>query len=763
MNRYCELLAPAGSPEHLCAAIESGADAVYLGGKRFGARANAGNFNDNEIVQAVEYAHLRDAKVYVTMNTLIEQEQLVAAVEYAAFLYERGVDALIVQDLGFARVVRNAMPDFPLHFSTQGSICDKEGVIAAASLGFRRVVLARELTLEEIRECAEASEAEIEVFVHGALCICYSGQCHMSRLRGGRSGNKGMCAQPCRLPYLRESESWGTGAAKRERSHILSPRDLCTIDRIGDFVAAGVSSLKIEGRMKSPEYVAIVTSVYRKYLDEFCRNGTYTVSEEDRYRLNAIFNRGGFTKGYAFGDPGEGLMSTEIAKNKGVLIGTVTSTEKRGIVNVRLQEGATLSRGDGVELRGRNTETGNVVTYLEEKQGDLRIGDFKGNMEVGAQVFKVTDRTLLKEARELFEKPRRVTGVTPEFTAYPGAVPVIEVTSERWPELGQLIVIGDEPAQTALGKPLTEEDVIKQLKKTGNYPFRIERTIINLGDDVHIPVSQINALRRQALDLLVEKKIKAGRRAPVAVMRDAIAEKTGGVDSVGRPSVKIFFRSEADAEGFSLPAGFEDYEVICCVPIASYMKKEFREKLAKHLTTENDTRPIRILPYINTISRGAEDAFIRAHFDEISRECKEKGLYIGNLGWIGPFAETGVPVHGGFGLNVVNVEARAAIAEMGAPRTDTSLEIHPETEFAGAVPVMVTEHRFRAGRPGVKKEDRFKISSVDSIGDSGKRSPKHRYKITNEYDKAIVAVDAAADFESLRTYLAEGKDVIAFI
>lgn len=324
MFRIPELLAPAGGMEQLRAAVENGADAVYMGGKLFNARINATNFSDAEMQEAIEYARLRGVRLYVTMNTLIKDSELSDALRYAAFLYEAGADALIIQDLGFAKLVREQIPDFELHLSTQGTVYNFEGVRMAKALGFSRVVLARELTLDEIREITKENLLEIEVFAHGALCICYSGQCQMSREIGGRSGNRGECAQPCRLPYsiCRENEA-GQMQEVSGQTFALSPKDLCTVEQLGRLAEAGVSSLKIEGRMKTPEYVAVVTGIYRKYLDLYAKHGRYQVEPSDLRDLAQIFSRGGFTEGYLSGNPGKNLMSGDLSKHQGIYIGKV--------------------------------------------------------------------------------------------------------------------------------------------------------------------------------------------------------------------------------------------------------------------------------------------------------------------------------------------------------------------------------------------------------------------------------------------------------
>ena len=254
-----ELLSPAGSPEALRAAVENGANAVYLGGTLFNARQYASNFDDVQLQEALDYAHLRDVKVYLTLNTLLKQSELSAALEYANKAYAMGIDAVITQDLGFASLLRQQIPELPLHASTQMTTYNPEGTKLLSEFGFSRIVLSREVSLKEMAEIRKKVPVELEVFVHGALCVSYSGQCLMSSMIGGRSGNRGTCAQPCRQPYQLLSPD----RTPLDNGYLLSTRDICSIDFLKEFLDSGIHSLKLEGRMKSPEYVGIVTSKYR--------------------------------------------------------------------------------------------------------------------------------------------------------------------------------------------------------------------------------------------------------------------------------------------------------------------------------------------------------------------------------------------------------------------------------------------------------------------------------------------------------------------
>ena len=402
-----ELLSPVGGYEQFIAAVECGADAVYLGGSAFNARNSATNFSDEELQQAIKYAHVRGVKVHLTLNILIHDNEIKDVIEFAKRAYSYGIDAFIVQDLGVVNLLREVIPDATIHFSTQGTIYSLEGVKALENFNFERVVLSRELTLDEIENVCKNTDTEIEIFVHGALCICYSGQCRFSSLVGERSGNRGKCAQPCRLKYtLYENDK------KKKSEYILSPKDLCGIHDLVRIIKIGVKSLKIEGRLKSPEYVACVTSIYRKYIDlaysliEKGEEDKFKVSEEDIKKLAQVFNRGGFSKGYYYGQSSRELMSYERPKHWGTYLGKVIDYDnRRKLVKVRLY--TDLNMGDGVEIVN-DTLPGNIVTYIEKDKKQIKaakngevvfIGDIVGNINKGEDIYKISDKALNTELK----------------------------------------------------------------------------------------------------------------------------------------------------------------------------------------------------------------------------------------------------------------------------------------------------------------------------------------------------------------------------
>jgi putative protease len=410
-----ELLAPAGSPEAFRAAIAAGADAIYLSGKRFGARKYAANFSDAEITDAVRLAQTRGVRGYVTVNTLIHDRELPAALEYLIWLYAAGVDAVLVQDLGLAALATEIVPGLVLHASTQMTIHNAAGVRWAAEHGFSRVVLARELSLAEVSAIAEATRDTgigLEVFAHGALCYGYSGQCLLSSFIGGRSGNRGMCAQPCRKPwtlvtgttdeYGRLSRVRDAGISSR---YLLSPKDLCTYRSLEELVTSPVVSLKIEGRMKSADYVAIVVSTYRTALDAIAA-GTWEPSAAAEQDLLLAFNRE-FTRGYLLSDRHDRLMGRDAPDNRGLRIGTVTrSDRKSGEVIVRQESAYMPETGDGLLMvhPGGSGETGfSINTPPRTAKDGLHIRT-PGLVPPGSAVFVTASRELAARARQIVAK-----------------------------------------------------------------------------------------------------------------------------------------------------------------------------------------------------------------------------------------------------------------------------------------------------------------------------------------------------------------------
>ena len=508
--RDVELLAPVGSFEALKAAVQNGANAVYLGGKDFGARASANNFDRDELKEAVKYAHIRGVQVFVTTNTLRKENEIEDFLEYAKFLYDIDVDAIILQDIGMARLIKRELPDFELHASTQMVAHSLEDVKYLESVGFDRVVLAREVTVEEIKYICDNCKADIEVFVHGALCVCYSGQCLMSSMIGNRSGNRGRCAQPCRQRY--ELIDVYTGEVVNSNGdYLLSPRDLNAIEEIDKVIDAGVHSLKIEGRMKRPEYVATVIDGYRKTIDEYLATNKLNVSDETINDLYTIFNRK-FTKGLLLGDVGKDMMNSQLPNNQGLYVGTVVDYNKKA-KRLKIKLANTLKKGDGINLGGgtigRIIKNGNIETI--GYKGDTIELDFVGEARKGQIVFKTSDSELMDRVQATFTQDKEFVKniIDAKITIKLGQKPILTLKDRH---SNEATIEGDKIVEEAMKVALSKEKVETQLRKLGNTPYELDLLEIELDDNVSLPISLLNQMRRDCIELLDKERVSIKNR-----------------------------------------------------------------------------------------------------------------------------------------------------------------------------------------------------------------------------------------------------------
>ena len=508
-----ELLAPAGSWEALEAAVNAGADAVYMGGKSFGARAYASNFDKEEMAKAVYFAHMHHVRIYITVNTLVDDSELEELADYLMFLNNVGVDGIIVQDLGVIRLARKIVPELPLHASTQMTITNSSGVDFAVASGMERSVLARELSLKEI-EAACSRGTEIETFIHGALCVCYSGQCLMSSLIGGRSGNRGRCAQPCRLPYrLLNSKGDDMLEGKDAGQYLLSPKDMNTLEILPQLIESGVVSYKIEGRMKRPEYVAIVVDAYRRAMDSYLA-GDYSVPAEDFANIEQIFNRD-FTTAYMVNRPGREMMSDRRPNNRGVLVGRVLKLDKqRNKAVIKLDK--ELHLGDGLEfwvtVGGR---VGTTVTEMLSKgesvssaaYGEQVTIDVPKGVRLNDRVFRTLDSKLMSYAQQFFgpDAKKRIA-VDAVVTAHVGQPMTVTLTDEDGNVgYGETDFIVEEARKRALDYAV----VHKQLDRMGTTEYFLNSLNVELDDNVMVPMSEMNEARRMACEALDAARLEA--------------------------------------------------------------------------------------------------------------------------------------------------------------------------------------------------------------------------------------------------------------
>ncbi len=506
-NRTIELLAPAGSWEALEAAVYAGADAVYMGGKAFGARQYASNFDREELTRAVYFAHMHRVRLYITVNTLVDDDEMAALADYLLFLNNVGVDGIIVQDLGVINLARKLVPQLPLHASTQMTVTSLAGVRLCAQSGMERVVLARELSIKDIKTICTSTDTEIEVFIHGALCVCYSGQCLMSSLIGGRSGNRGRCAQPCRLPYKLTDKNGrdmleGTDAGQ----YLLSPKDLNTLEILPQLIEAGVTSYKIEGRMKRPEYVAVVVDVYRRAIDSYLA-GNYQVPEKDFENIEQIFNRD-FTTAYMVSRPGRNMISDRRPNNRGVMVGRVVKLFK-GENKAAIKLDKKVSLGDGLEfwvkVGGRAGTTVNKMTQdgrevASALPGSQIVIDIPNGVRMNDRVFRTFDAELMEYAGKFYgDKAKRRIPVDAVVTAKMGQPLTVLLTDDEGNTgYGETDFITEAARKHALD----EAAVRKQIDRLGTTEYSLNSLKTELDEGVMVPMSEINEARRMAAEAL---------------------------------------------------------------------------------------------------------------------------------------------------------------------------------------------------------------------------------------------------------------------
>lgn len=504
----CELLAPAGSMQALKAAVQYGADAVFLGGKKFGARSSAVNFTIDEIKEAVRYAHLYGVKIYVTMNTLIKDIEMEDALAYARELYDAQVDALIVQDLGLVDCLMHELPDFELHASTQMHIHNLEGLRFLKRLGFKRSVVARESSLDLIRKMCQ-EDIEVEVFVQGAYCVSYSGQCLMSANIGGRSGNRGECAQTCRLPYTLMKENNGQlEKIKTKGDYLLSLKDLNALDQVKELIEAGVASFKIEGRMKRPEYVALMTSMYRKAIDAAWENKPFKASQAMIEEMQKIFNRG-FTSGYLTHEMGLRMMSTIRPNHQGIELGKVVGISKN---RMRIKLNGRLNQHDGIRILNDKEDSGFIVNYIYKdgklvNHGENEIVELErcNHVNINDKVVKTTDSQQLEELAKGIEENRRKIHINGKVSAYLNQPVVIELNDDQ---KNHIQVISEIKTEKALKTAISKERIAQQMHKLGNTPFVFDNLEILLDEGITFPISSLNELRRQACEFMMQERMK---------------------------------------------------------------------------------------------------------------------------------------------------------------------------------------------------------------------------------------------------------------
>ncbi len=541
--KIAELLSPAGSLKSVYQAVQNGADAVYLGGKSFGARASAANFTYDELKLAIDYAHLYGVKIYVTVNTLIYENEIMDVLKHIETVYSLGADALIMQDIGMISLTRNCFPDIEVHASTQMHNHNDESLYFVSELGAVRAVLAREMSIEQIKRLTCGIEKE--VFVHGALCICYSGQCLMSAMTKGRSGNRGECAQSCRMSYRLVS---GDDCRQQSGDYLLSTKDIALFEDVQKLLEANVTCFKIEGRMKPPEYVGQVTKIYRKLFESYSKSEPLSVSGEDTERLAKLFNRG-FSKGHLFGNSGEDLMGTLRPNHKGTPLGCVLSVSED---RIRIRLHGQINQGDGIKFE--KSDTGFICNKIY-KHGRLAAGadsgdvielDRKVDTEIGETVVKTSDIKLIEELQNC-ERQRKVV-INGLITAREGEALRLEITDTD----GNSVAAVGDTVQRSRTSPTSEAAIRESMVKLGDTPYVFSSLCVDCNEDIFIAKSSMNALRREAVQKLSEARTSIKKRK--AIDYKHIPARHNG--NINEPRLHVLVRTSEQFESIKdMPIG----------------------------------------------------------------------------------------------------------------------------------------------------------------------------------------------------------------
>ena len=700
MNKI-ELLSPVGDFDCLKAAVQSGADCVYFGGELFNARASANNFSDEELKAAIEYAKLRNVKTNLTLNILIKNDEFSDAITLARKAYEYGIDAIIVQDLGLAKKLIELFPDLPIHASTQMTIHNLDGVLEAERLGFKRVVLSRELSVDEIKHICDNANIEIEVFVHGALCICYSGQCLLSSMIGGRSGNRGKCAQPCRLPYELLKDS-----TVIDKGHLLSPKDLCSLDLLPTLVNLGITCFKIEGRLKNPEYVSTVTRIYRKYIDLAQSNKPYVIDEKDRKDLLQVFNRGGFSNGYLDPNPNKKFIYKDKPNNMGIFIGTVYNfNPNKGYITLQLEDD--ISIGDTVSLekeKGSYTiselmiDNKNVPTA---KKGDIvKIGRIKGRINTNDKIFKMSSKALCDLTNEYVNNEKIKQKINCRIMVHKNE-PVSMQIYTNCNDINFTITSDLVPVE-ATNTPITSDRIVQQVNKIGGTPFEFEKIDIVLDDNLYVPsISKLNQLRRDCISEL--------ERILLNKIHRNCDEPNDNNNEPASKSVKI-----KDKKAVSILLNIlnisEDYSKLqhidkVYIPLKYFFMEDYKNKIDELSNKTN------CYIYIPSVLKDSVMKKVSNSIADILANYMVKGFVISNISQINLFKDY-LSTHefiGNYTLNVYNNNTVRELEKLGiscitlSPELDkNSLNefystIKTEAIIYGNMPVMTTNYCLISG------------------------------------------------------------------
>ena len=750
-----ELLSPVGDFDCLRAAVQNGADAVYLGSADFNARYSATNFSLEELEQAINYAKVRNVKVYLTLNTLIKDDEISNAVKLAKRAYELGIDSIIIQDFGLANILLKHIPNLPLHASTQMTIHNLEGAIFLKNLGFKRVVLSRELSLEEIEYISKNSNIETEVFVHGALCISYSGQCLFSSMIGGRSGNRGKCAQGCRLPYeLLENET------SIDKGYLLSPKDLCSLELLPNLISSGVTSFKIEGRMKTPEYVATVTKIYRKYIDKILNNEDYSVDENDIIELKQVFNRGGFSTGHLENTPNTNLIYKEKPNNMGIYLGEVLKyNPNKKYVDIKLA--SNLSIGDSVSFSKENSKYNVSELMINNKNipsansnNIVTIGRMVGNISKGDKIYKMTSKAFSSASESTYSgaelkkihlncdiKIKANEPISLKIQAIDNLFfnPCVEIISDVLPV-------------PALNQPITKERIISQLSKTNSTPFEFSNINVDLGDNLFVsPISALNELRRKGLEQLENELINSFK--PTKVELDLQESNLSAISTYKKQYKSALLLNILDS---SL-----DYTKLLNVdklyiPLKYFIDNNFKS------TLELITKNFKTYIYMPNIIRKKLTVLFNNNIKDILNSYKISGFVVSNLGqlellkdykkdyeFIGNYTLNVFNKHTTdyLGLNTITLSPEINKSELKA--LSNAIKTPSELIVYGRLPLMTSNYCLLGTSNSCHKNCKLKCKELnnnkyylkDRMGFLFRIIPDNLQTITTLYNSKITSID----------------------
>lgn len=680
-----ELLSPVGDLECLKAAVQNGANTVYLGASSFNARARATNFNNENLKEAILYAKLRNVKVNLTLNTLLKENELNEAISLAVFAYNCGVDAIIIQDLGLAKFLHTNYPEITLHASTQMTVHNLEGVKQLEAFGFKRVVLSRELSISEIEYIRKNTNVELEVFIHGALCISYSGQCLFSSMVGNRSGNRGMCAQPCRLPYELYSNK-----NLLDKGFLLSPRDQSAIDFLPALIKSGIDCFKIEGRQKAPEYVATVTKIYRKYIDFIINNINLSDEElinqihimieipneitglSDKEELLQVFNRGNFSKGHFENEPNTKLIYSKKPNNMGLYLGKIQNfNNQKGHITLKLEN--SISVGDRISINNENYTVSELMiknkNYPTLDSGNtVTLGRMKGNISNGMSVFRIENKKLSIFAQSTFNSEKELLNIPfdAEITIKKGLPIKLTVYGKAGFYKNLKVTIdSDIIPENAENQPVSKEKIIAQLSKTGNTPFCFENINIDLENNLFIPkISSLNKLRRNAFAEL-ENKVKEIYTFNINDSKNVSDnDSVTPLSPISSPSISLLLNILNNNFNYAELTGID----------ALYIPYKYFLNSSYDFTLETLCNKFKVFLYMPSIMRenyfGALNSTI-----EKSLNFGVKGFVISHISQIESLRKYNLPVIGNYTLNVYNNESIKTLKDFGLVKFTPSVEL----------------------------------------------------------------------------------------